>query len=131
MTWAQFTLYFGEYWSTITFCVSALFILYYGLAAPWYKLPFGRALMIVDAGLAVATLPTALNFLFNVNVFDNRVMAWVIIVMAGMIPFAIGYRIIALWRIRNTKFWSTFRKKTSPSQPTQQTDSDTEYTPEV
>lgn len=109
MTWDQFVVMFDEWWSSVTFVVAAIFVLYYGLAAPWYKTPFGQALIAIDLGLAVATFPTAMYFMFGLNIADNRVLQWVTIVVAAIVPLAIAYRTFTLWKIRNTKFWQNFR----------------------
>lgn len=108
MTWDHFTVVFDEYWASITFIVATIFVLYYGFAAPWYKTPFGQALIVVDLGLAVATFPTALEFLFGYDLSYNRILEAVTIVIASFVPLAIAYRTFTLWKIRNTKFWQNF-----------------------
>lgn len=109
MTWDQFVIMFDNWWSTVTFSMAALFVLYYGLCAPWYRTPFGRALIAIDLGLAVATFPTALLFVFNRNLFDNRVFSWVLIVVASTVPIAIAYRIITMWLVRHSPRWLKIR----------------------
>lgn len=108
MTWDQFTILFDEWWATSTFIVALVFVLYYGLAAPWYKTPFGRALITIDLGLAVATFPTFMMFVFGDNISANRTLQWITIVIATTVPIAIAYRIVVLFNIRNRKFWKNF-----------------------
>lgn len=111
MSWQEFYLHWEEWWFPVTFIVSALFVLYYGITAPWYRTPFGRALIAVDAGLMVSTFPEFVNIVFHSHVYDNEYVAWVIIVIASFVPVAIVYRIITLWAVRNKEFWKSLRIK--------------------
>lgn len=110
MTWLQFLVDFDNWWGTITFCIAAAFVLAYGLGSPWYRSPFGRSLIILDFGLAVALFPTFLNFVFQVNLVNNRPMG-VLVVLAGCcVTLAILYRLLVLWKLRSTAFWKSFRE---------------------
>lgn len=113
MTWDQFTLYFSEWWSSLTFIVSTLFVLYYGTCAPWWKTPFGRALIIIDLGLAVATFPAALMSWTGVDVSADRLTELVIIVVATPVPLAIAYRLCVMISVRHSKMWKQISRKDS------------------
>jgi hypothetical protein len=110
MSWQEFYLNWEQWWFPVTFIVSTLFVLYYGLTAPWYKTPFGRALITVDAGLMVATFPEFTNIVFHSHVYDNEYIALTIMAIASLVPVAICYRIITLWAVRNTEFWRKLRE---------------------
>lgn len=114
MSWLQFVTDFDNYWSTITFILAALFVVGYGLGSPWYRSPFGRSMLILDFGLAVATFPAFLNFIFDINLMDNRAMGWIIIISASFIPIAIAYRLYVLWSVRNRKFWRYIKNDHKP-----------------
>jgi hypothetical protein len=115
MSWQEFYLQWEQWWFPVTFVVSTLFVLYYGITAPWYKTPFGRALITVDAGLMVATFPEFVHIVFNSHVYDNEYVAWFIIGVASLVPVAIAYRIFTLWAVRNKKFWKSLRSRTNRS----------------
>ena len=112
MSWVEFELVFDQYWTIITFFSAALFVLYYGLTAPWYKTPFGRSLIVIDLGLAVATFPNMLYWLFGVKLYDNHILVVITVIIGVFVPLAILYRIATLWAIRNKSTWKTFRDKT-------------------
>jgi hypothetical protein len=109
MNFSEFYLHWEEWWFPVTFIVSTLFVLYYGFAAPWYKTPFGRALITVDLGLAVSTFPGFLEIVFHSHIYDNDIIATIIIVIASFVPVAILYRIVTLWGVRNKSFWKNLR----------------------
>lgn len=100
MTWNQFIQGFDEYWATITFIVATVFVIYYSYVAPWYKTPMGRALVAVDLGLAVATFPTAMLFLFNWPVYNNHIAEVIVMLVAVGVPIAILSRIYTLFTFR-------------------------------
>lgn len=126
MTWAQFVASFYEWWGTLTFCVSTLFVLGYGLTSPWWKTPFGKSLIIMDLGVAVATFPSFLRFVFDVHLTNNKVAAAIIMLASATITVAIGYRVVILWAVRRSEFWRNLRqmnKETQgPEQPVEQKD---------
>lgn len=110
MTWAEFLIQFFQWWGTITFGVASVFVLGYGLGSPWYLTPFGRSLIILDAGVAVATLPTFLDFVFHIDLMDNRIMGAIVVVASAAVTLAIAYRIVILYTIRHKTFWRAFRE---------------------
>lgn len=114
MTWDHFLYTYEEWWTCITFTLAVLFVLYYGFAAPWYKTPFGRTLIAMDLGLAVATFPGAMQFMFGYNLYSSVPLVWVTIIIGLLIPVAILYRIITLWDVRHSLFWRNFIKKRNP-----------------
>jgi hypothetical protein len=116
MTWAQFVIAFYDWWGTLTFCVSTLFVLAYGLSSPWWKSPFGKALMVMDLGVAVATFPSFLYFVFDINIMQNRAAAVVVILASSAITIAIGYRVLILWAVRREEFWRNLRQKNKEMQ---------------
>lgn len=102
---------FDEWWATLTFCSAFVFILYYGIAAPWYKTPFGRALIAIDLGLALATFPTAYDFVLGGAIYENRTLQWITLILAPIVPLAIMYRIVTMWMVRNRPFWKGIHPK--------------------
>lgn len=110
-TWQEIYLNWEHWWFPITFIASTAFVLYYGIFAPWYKTPFGQALVTVDLGLAVSTFPGFVKFLFHSSIYDNIGVAVTIMVIASFVPVAIVYRIITLFNIRNRNFWKNFSAK--------------------
>jgi hypothetical protein len=124
MTWLQFLVYFDEWWGTITFCVAAVFVLAYGLGSPWYRSPFGRSLITLDFGLAVALFPTFLDFVFHINLAQNKTMGVIVVGAACAVTLAISYRLLVLWRVRNEEFWKSLRNTRLKRQGAR-TDSDT------
>lgn len=105
MTWAQFVLDFYKWWDVVTFCVATVFVFYYGFAAPWYRSPFGRSLMVMDAGVAVATLPGFLLYIFNLHLMTNRSVGIAVMLASSAITLGISYRVWVLFVTRHSAFW--------------------------
>jgi len=126
MTWAQFVTTFYDWWGTLTFCVSTLFVLGYGLTSPWWKTPFGKSLLVLDLGVALATCPSFLYFVFGIHLMQNRGAAIVVLTASAFITVAIAYRVVILWTVRRGTFWRNLRQKNKetqgPEQPDRQTD---------
>src|ERR1700733_12345576 len=116
MAWAQFVTTFYDWWGTLTFCVSTIFVLGYGLTAPWWKSPFGKSLMVMDFGVAIATCPSFLYFVFNINLMDNRAAAITVVVASSLITLAIAYRVALLWSVRRGEFWRNLRQRNTEMQ---------------
>ena len=120
MAWAQFVSTFYGWWGTITFCVSTLFVLGYGLTSPWWKSPFGKSLLVMDFGVAVATLPAFLYFVFNIDLMENKAAAVVAMTAAAAITIAIAYRVVILWSVKRRQFWRNLKQKNKDTQGPEQ-----------
>lgn len=105
MTWSQFVLDFNKWWSIVTFMSAVLFLSYYTLTAPWWKTPFGRALVAMDFGVGMAVTPGFLFYVFNINIMSDRGTAAVIMVGLTAVPTIIIYRLYTLWAMKHRKFW--------------------------
>lgn len=128
MTWAQFVASFDEWWGIVTFCVAALFVIVYGIGSRGYRTPFGRSLLVMDAGVSIVTLPGFLFYVFNIDLNQNRTMAWFIVLAGSAITLAIIYRTFTLFRVNYSRFWKSFKSQPIQEQQPEHTDSDTECT---
>jgi hypothetical protein len=105
VTWLQFVNEFHIWWIVVTFCVSALFVLYYGIAAPWYRTPFGRALITVDAGIAVVLFPGFAKYALHYNVYEGTWDTVLTMVALSSVTISIIYRIGVLFAVRRMDKW--------------------------
>jgi hypothetical protein len=58
------------------FFASLLFIAAYSVVAPWWRTQIGRALVVMDAGIAMTLLPLALRFVFGLTTLNSTFFAW-------------------------------------------------------
>lgn len=73
------------------FCSSLLFIVVYSIAAPWWKTAIGRALVLMDGGIALTLLPLVLKFAFGLTT-ASLFFAWFQIGAIGLVAAS------TLWR---------------------------------
>lgn len=73
------------------FFAAILFLVVYSLVAPWWRTSIGRALVIMDIGIALAMLPLFLKFAFDLSTAD-LFFAWLQIGSIGLVAIS------TLWR---------------------------------
>lgn len=110
MTWLSFQLDYYHWITTILFVLSSIFVVYYGIFSPWYRTPFGRALLTVDAGISVALLPAFAHFALNFDLYDNMGMTIVEFCALTLVGVAIAYRIFTLWEAKHSPKWLNIKK---------------------
>jgi hypothetical protein len=84
-------------WATL------VFILLYTWLAPWWRNPFGRMIVFLDAALFFALLPGMLHDDFAVHV-TGGFWDWLVVTAVGTIPVVIVYRIRWLWRLQGAAY---------------------------
>ena len=105
MTWMNFVLTFDEWWSTITFCISAFFIVTYTAIAKWWKSPMGATIVSLDGAVGTVVFPEFLNHVFGISILNDRTTGVVLIVALALVPCTILYRTYILWRVNYSGRW--------------------------
>lgn len=71
----------------------------YSRMAPWWDNPIGRTLVTKTALIAALLVPTTLSLFFNLNRLTSHLVAWVDVVLIGMVTPVMLWRIIVFRKI--------------------------------
>jgi hypothetical protein len=90
-------------WVVLTsFWVSFLFIPLVSTFWPWWRTPFSKSLMFMEALIPVALLPGALRRMFGISLL-NIGFLWFEITAVALITPAIAWRIYATWKLQRDR----------------------------
>lgn len=78
----------------LAFAASVLFIVVYSALAPWWRSEIGRALIVMDAGLALVLGPSVLHRLFGLTLVTSIGFAW--------------YYLASIAIVAGSTFWRTY-----------------------
>jgi hypothetical protein len=82
----------------VAFLASVAFIVVYSLLASWWHSPIGRALVMMDASLALALVPSALHQLTGITIVASIGFAWYYLVTLTMVAASTIWRTWIIYR---------------------------------
>jgi hypothetical protein len=107
---ANFIKVFYDFWAPITLAMSVLFVVVYSILSPWWKSPFGRALVAMESAIGVATVPVLIRVYFRS--YNTSVTEPILLIALVVIPLIIAYRIVILLR---THFSAKYQHLETPT----------------
>ena len=102
-SWFTITNEVANYEVQTIFWLCVLFIMCYSLLAKWWRNPFGRALVVLDAALAIAILPSLLSRYFGLHIATTEWVAWIDISCFAIVPLAVASRIYLVIKVNMDK----------------------------
>jgi MFS family permease len=84
----------------IAFAASVLFIAAYTVLASWWTSPIGRALVMLDAGLALVLGPLVLHRLAGLTLVSSIGYAWYDLVSLALVAGATLWRTVIVVRVQ-------------------------------
>ena len=75
------------------------FIACYSMWAKWWREAIGRTIVIKDALLIVAFIPSILSIFFHFGRLTSHIAAWIDIAVIGLIAPVMCLRIAVFWKI--------------------------------
>ena len=96
MTQAQFVADATRDVVVAAFLASVLFVVVYTAMAPWWRTSIGRALVAMDAGLALTLAPSSLHMIFGLTVTASAGFGWYYL---ASLPLVAGSTLWRTWII--------------------------------
>jgi hypothetical protein len=82
----------------VAFIASAAFIVLYTTLAPWWRSSIGRALVMLDAGLALTLAPAVLHRFFGLALAESLLFAWYFLITLTVVAGAVVWRTVIMVR---------------------------------
>jgi hypothetical protein len=82
----------------VAFLASLAFVVVYSLMAPWWRSPIGRALIMLDASLALTLAPSVLHHLTGISIIASTGFAWYYLVTLTMVAASTIWRTWIIYR---------------------------------
>ena len=87
----------------VGFFSAFLFIPVVSLFWPWWKEPFGRAVMTMEGLIGLALLPATLRRLFGISLDDLGFLYFEVIVL-GCIPLRLFWLLRSIWKLQGGSY---------------------------
>jgi predicted lysophospholipase L1 biosynthesis ABC-type transport system permease subunit len=103
VTQAQFLAGATRWALVAAFAASVLFIVVYTAMAPWWRTQIGRALVTMDAGLALALGPSAAHFTFGLQITESVAFAWYFLASLSLVAGSTLWRTWIIYRAQRPR----------------------------
>ena len=90
----------SEWVIQLAFWCSVAFPAWYSIWAPWWRYPVGRAIVALDAAIALATGPTTIGLIFGASVVASPFFTWLTVFAFGCIPVITVYRAVVVYQVQ-------------------------------
>ena len=84
----------------VAFFASVLFVVAYTALASWWKSPIGRALVMMDTGLALVLAPLVLHRLLGLTLLTSISYAWYYLLSLSLVAGATLWRTVIIVRVQ-------------------------------
>jgi ABC-type branched-subunit amino acid transport system permease subunit len=85
------------------FIASLAFIAVYTVMAPWWRSPIGRALIMLDASLALTLAPSSLHQVTGITITASLGFAWYYLVSLTMVAASTIWRTWIIYRAQRPR----------------------------
>lgn len=100
MSHAQFFAEASQWVVQAAFWCAIAFIAWYTICAPWWRSPVGRAIVALDAAIALTLLPSVAGLILGHRAVASGAYQWLTLCALACVPVITCWRMVIVWRIQ-------------------------------